>query len=76
MVPVDSGGTYSRGNARTLCGDCADGLDGVPFAERPNARFLLVQTRRATGADQLEVLKWLISKYPVQAAKITAKMEK
>jgi hypothetical protein len=32
---------------------------------------LLIQVRRATSADQLEVLKWLIAKFPNQASKLT-----
>ncbi len=28
---------------------------------------MLIQVRRATAADQLEVLKWLMTKFPQQA---------
>jgi len=69
-VPLDNGGTYSSGNARTLCGDCADGLDDIPFSERPSAGSPLVQLRRATGADQVEVLRWLAQRFPKQATEI------
>jgi hypothetical protein len=42
--------------------------------DRPSLQKLLIQIRRATGGDQMQVLKWLITKYPVQAAEITAKL--
>lgn len=72
IVPIDNGGAHSHGNARTLCSDCADGLDGILFTERPNASSLLVQLRRATGADQVEVLRWLARKFPKQSADVLA----
>jgi len=31
---------------------------------------LLIQVRRATGADQMKVLEWLIKKFPNQARDI------
>jgi hypothetical protein len=36
--------------------------------QRPKADKLLIQIRRAPSNDQLEVLKWLIRKFPIQAA--------
>ncbi len=38
--------------------------------DRPSVRKLLIQVRRATGEDQIEVLRWLTRKFPIQAGKI------
>jgi hypothetical protein len=35
--------------------------------DRPSHEKLLIQIRRATGADQLKVLEWLMRKFPKQA---------
>jgi hypothetical protein len=36
-------------------------------ADRPTALKLLVQIRRSSATEQVEVLKWLVTKYPKQA---------
>jgi 5-methylcytosine-specific restriction endonuclease McrA len=56
-------------NLKTLCPDCDDGLAKAKLLPRMSAQELLVQLRRATVADQLEVLKWLLKKYPEQVQK-------
>lgn len=43
--------------------------------DRPSHQKLLIQVRRATGGDQLEVLKWLLAKFPRQAAGMFGKEE-
>ena len=53
---------------KTLCPDCDDGFATTKLLPRMNARELLVQLRRATAADQIEVLKWLLKKYPMREA--------
>jgi len=75
IVDKSMGGSDEASNLRAICSVCNEGARNLTL-DRPSLQKLLIQTRRATGADQLEVLKWLIAKYPVQAAKITAKMEK
>ncbi len=54
---------------KTLCPDCDDGFATAKLLARMNARELLVQVRRATVADRVEVLKWLLKKYPKQIQK-------
>jgi hypothetical protein len=49
---------------KTLCPDCDEGFATAKLLPRMNAQELLVQLRRATVADQIEVLKWLVKKYP------------
>ena len=53
---------------KTLCPDCDDGFATATLLSRMNAQELLIKLRRATAADQIEVLKWLLKKYPVREA--------
>jgi 5-methylcytosine-specific restriction endonuclease McrA len=75
IVDKSMGGSDAASNLRAVCSVCNEGAKNLTL-DRPSLQKLLIQVRRATGADQLEVMKWLISKYPAQAAGITAKMEK
>ena len=69
------GGSDEPSNLRALCSVCNEGARNLTL-DRPSLQKLLIQVRRASGGDQLEVLKWLITKYPAQAAKTTAELEK
>jgi 5-methylcytosine-specific restriction endonuclease McrA len=51
---------------KTLCPDCDEGFATAKLLPRMNAQELLVQLRRATVADQIDVLKWLLKKNPVR----------
>jgi hypothetical protein len=53
-------------NLRAICSVCNEGARNLTL-DRPSLQKLLVQIRRATGHDQLEVLRWLITKFPTQA---------
>jgi len=71
-VLPEAGGGYAENNLRVLCLSCKEGFRkvsrrGFPALDRPSLLKLLIQLRRATGADQLEVLKWLVQKFPKQA---------
>jgi HNH endonuclease len=63
VIDKSMGGTDDTSNLRALCSVCNEGAKNLT-ADRPTARKLLIQVRRATGADQLEVLGWLLKKYP------------
>ena len=65
------GGGNERANLRAICSVCNEGLRNLTL-ERPSLRDLLIQIRRATGGHQLEVLKWLVAKYPTQASEFGA----
>jgi biotin operon repressor len=56
------GGTDEPSNLRALCSVCNEGARNLTL-DRPSLKKLLVQVRRATIADQLEVLKWLQGKF-------------
>ena len=52
-------------NLRAICSICNEGASNLTL-ERPSSLKLLSQVRRAKGGDQLELLKWLIKKFPNQ----------
>lgn len=67
IVDKSMGGTDDPSNLRAVCSVCNEGARNLTL-DRPTARKLLIQVRRATGADQLEVLRWLINKFPKQTS--------
>jgi len=69
IVDKSMGGTDDPANLRALCSVCNEGAANLTL-DRPSYEKLLVQVRRATGADQLKVLEWLIKKFPTQAQKL------
>lgn len=75
IIPKSMGGSDDPSNLRAVCSVCNEGARKLTL-DRPSLQKLLIQIRRATGADHLGVLKWLITKYPVQAVKLTATLEK
>ncbi|MEZ0260784.1 MAG: HNH endonuclease [Alphaproteobacteria bacterium] len=68
IIDKTQGGTDDRDNLRALCSVCNEGAKNLTL-DRPTSHKLLVQVRRARGAEQLELLKWLIKKFPSQARK-------
>lgn len=68
VIDKSMGGTDDLSNLRAICSVCNEGAKNLT-TDRPSARKLLIQIRRATGADQIAVLDWLINKYPVRGAK-------
>ena len=66
IVDKSMGGTDDPSNLRALCSVCNEGAANLTL-DRPSHDKLLIQIRRATGADQLKALEWLIKKYPNQA---------
>ena len=69
IIDKSQGGTDEHSNLRALCSICNEGASNLTL-DKPSAQKLLIQVRRATGADQLEVLKWLAHKYPTQTKEI------
>jgi hypothetical protein len=63
IVDKSQGGTDDPSNLRALCSVCNEGASNLTL-ERPSAQKLLIQIRRARGSDQLEVLQWLLEKFP------------
>ena len=63
ILDKSKGGTDERSNLRALCSVCNEGAQNITLI-RPDLKQLLINIRRATTEDQLEALKWLISKFP------------
>lgn len=68
IIDKSMGGSDDPSNLRALCSVCNEGARNLTL-DRPTVQKLLIQVRRATGADQLSVLHWLIQKFPEQARK-------
>ena len=63
IVDKSMGGGDDATNLRAICSVCNEGARNLTL-DRPSLQKLLIQVRRATGADQLEVLRWLLRKFP------------
>ncbi len=68
IVDKSQGGIDDPSNLRAICSLCNEGASNLTL-ERPSSLKLMAQVRRAKGRDQIELLKWLIQKYPQQAKK-------
>lgn len=66
VIDKSVGGTDDASNLRAICSVCNEGASNATLT-RPDLQKMLIQVRRATSQDQLEVLKWLIKKFPKQA---------
>jgi hypothetical protein len=71
IVDKSMGGGDDPTNLRAICSVCNEGARNLTL-DRPSLQKLLIQVRRATGADEVEVLRWLIRKFPKQTAEILA----
>ena len=69
IIDKSMGGTDEPSNLRAICSICNEGASNLTL-DRPTALKLLIQIRRAPGAEQLEVLEWLLKKFPAQAKKL------
>ena len=68
IIDKSMGGTDEPGNLRAICSVCNEGASNLTL-DRPQAIKLLAQIRRAPSSDQLDVLEWIIKKFPMQAKK-------
>jgi 5-methylcytosine-specific restriction endonuclease McrA len=57
------GGDDSPNNLRAICSVCNEGASNLTL-NRPEAIKLLAQVRRAPVKDQLDLLDWLMKKFP------------
>ena len=71
IIDLSHGGSDDAQNLRALCSVCNEGAQNLTLP-RPKASQLLAQLRRAAGEEQLEVLKWLVHKYPKQANSLSS----
>ena len=75
VIDKSKGGNDDPSNLRAICSVCNEGAQNATLT-RPDLKQLLIQIRRATSADQLETLKWLITKFPKQAIEEIAAQKK
>jgi hypothetical protein len=69
IIDKSMGGGDDAGNLRAVCSVCNEGAKNLTL-DRPSSSKLLAQIRRATGTDQIAILRWLLRKYPAQADQI------
>ncbi len=69
IIDKSMGGTDDASNLRAICSVCNEGASNLTL-NRPQAIKLLAQLRRAPSSDQLDVLKWIVQKFPMQAKKL------
>ena len=62
-VDKSMGGTDEPSNLRAICSVCNEGASNIA-PDRPTLIKLKAQVRKAKGDDQVELLKWLMEKYP------------
>lgn len=65
-IDKSMGGTDDPSNLRAICSVCNEGASNATLP-RPDLMKLLVNVRRATAQDQIEVLNWLKRKFPKHA---------
>lgn len=69
IIDKSMGGTDDPANLRAICSVCNEGASNLTL-DRPSYEKLLIQIRRATGADQIRALKWLVKKFPEQTQRL------
>lgn len=62
IIDKSMGGSDEPANLRAICSVCNEGASNITL-QRPDLNKLLVQVRRATSVDQLELLSWLRKKF-------------
>ncbi len=62
VIDKSMGGSDEATNLKAICSVCNEGAANITL-QRPDLNKLLVQVRRATAADQRELLKWLKIKF-------------
>lgn len=72
ILDKSQGGDDEPSNLRALCSICNEGASNLTL-DRPTSQKLLIQVRRAKSGDQLELLKWLMGKFPKQAKEFVDK---
>src|SRR3569833_384669 len=74
IIDKSMGGTDDPSNLRAICSVCNEGASNLTL-NRPQAIKLLAQIRRAPSSDRIDVLKWIIQKFPTQAKEILKEQE-
>ncbi len=75
IIDLSMGGTDDPSNLKAICSICNEGASNITL-NRPQAIKLLAQIRRAPTTDQLEVLEWIVKKFPKQTDSILNALKK
>lgn len=73
VIDKTKGGSDEGDNLRLLCSVCNEGASNLTLV-RPDSISLLIQVRRAPTKVQLDVMEWLLKKFPEQARTFLAKL--
>jgi len=68
-IDKSMGGSDDPDNLRAICSVCNEGASNLTL-NRPDVIKLLAQIRRARSIDQIQLLKWLIEKFPLHIDKL------
>lgn len=63
IIDKSMGGTDDVSNLRAVCSMCNEGASNIT-PDRPTVLKLKAQIRKARRNDQIELLRWLLDKYP------------
>jgi 5-methylcytosine-specific restriction endonuclease McrA len=75
IIDKSMGGKDEPSNLRAICSVCNEGASNLTL-NRPQAIKLIAQVRRAPTPDQIDILKWVILKFPEQAKEILKEIGK
>ena len=75
IIDKSMGGTDDAGNLRAVCSVCNEGASNLTL-NRPDTIKLIAQVRRAPSKDQVDVLRWLVEKYPFQTNDLIKNMRR
>jgi len=75
IIDKTMGESDEPGNLRAICSVCNEGASNLTL-NRPQAIKLLAQLRRAPTSDQLDVLTWIVEKFPKQTEGLIKKLKK
>lgn len=69
IIDKSMGGTDGPSNLRAICSICNEGASNIT-PDKPTVIKLKALFRKAKGDDQIELLKFLLEKYPNQAREL------
>ena len=75
IIDKSVGGTDDATNLKAICSLCNEGASNIT-PDRPSKNKLMIQVRRSTASVQLDVLEWLILKFPKQGEIFANKVKK
>lgn len=74
VIDKSMGGADDPSNLRAVCSVCNEGASNIA-PDRPSVMKLKAQVRKARGEDQIELMAFLIGKFPRQARGMLAPEE-